>query len=613
MSNLHSLSVGQVLSALILLTGAGPGANAQPAITAAPGSLTFSYRFGASAPGQQYIAISNSGTAQYYTAAVTSGNGWLQVAPGGGGVTPGKIPVVVNTAGVVAAGSYAGNVQIAIAGATNSPVNIPVTLMVSGASPLGTWLTVFPASLAFSFQLGSNQPAAQTVSVGGLASGQSYTASVTAGVNWLQALPGDNGTVSAPVFPNGLAEGSYSGSIAIKAPGTANGPIAIPVLLSVGNPQAGALVTAAGTGVPGYSGDAGAAAGAQMDSVYATAADSAGNVYFADTANHRVRKIDPGGGIATVAGTGMEGSSGLGGPAVAAQLSFPRGVATDSAGNIYISDSGNFRVLRLTPDGNLNAFAGNGSRGYSGDGGPAVNGQMRMPLGLAADDRGNLYIADSWNFRLRKVDASGMITTVAGTGINGYSGDGGPAIGANLGFLEAVAVDDRTYTIYVSDPLNSVVRAIDSAGGQIRTVAGTGVEGFAGDGGAALSAQLHFPRGLAVDASGTLYIADSFNNRVRKVDASGNISTVAGTSAAGFSGDFLPAVNSELNNPYGLATDSLGNLYVSDLLNYRIRECLLGWPSIGGLKPASSGGSRALAAGEGSYKAGFRTGGAVLR
>jgi sugar lactone lactonase YvrE len=512
--------------------------------------------------------------------------------PGASGVTPDTISISVTAAGLVAAGSYSGNIQVALAGAAASPVNLAVTLTVSGNPMAGNLLSVTPSSLAFSYPMGANQPAAQILSLGSAVPGLSYKAVVTAGNTWLQIQSGNSGVAPAStyvsVYASGLAAGTYRGAVRVAAAGAANAPITVPVLLSVGSPQSGALVTVAGTGSPGFSGDAGSAAAAQMDYAYATAVDTSGNIYFADTVNQRIRKIAPGGEVTTVAGTGIEGSSGVGGPGAAAQLSFPRGVATDPAGNVYISDSGNFRVLRLSADGTLTAFAGNGSRGYSGDGGPAVDAQLRMPRGLAADARGNVYIADSWNFRLRKVDSNGVITTVAGTGTNGASGDGGPAVNAGLGFLEAVAVDDRTNTVYISDPLNSVVRTIDLSSGQIRTAAGTGAQGFAGDGGPAIAAQLHFPRGLAVDSLDNLYIADSFNNRLRKVDASGNITTVAGTSASGFSGDFLPALQSPMSSPYGLAVDRLGNVYVSDLLNYMIREGLFGVSSVGSVRPAGS-------------------------
>jgi uncharacterized protein (TIGR03437 family) len=341
-----------------------------------------------------------------------------------------------------------------------------------------------------------------------------------------------------------------------------------PLTLTISAPG-GSIDTLAGTGTPGFSGDGGAGTAAQIDTSYAVAVDSFGNLYVSDTLNHRVRKVGTDGTITTIAGTGQEGFSGDGGLATLSTLSFPRGLATDSAGNLYISDSGNYRVRKLSSDGKLSTFAGNGQDGYSGDGGQAASAQLRMPRGLAADALGNVYIADSWNYRLRRVDRNGVISTIAGTGQNGVSGDGGPAVSANIGFIQSVAVDDGTGTVYISDALNAVVRTIDP-NGNIRTFAGS-TPGFGGDGGDATKAQFNYPRGIAVDPAGSLYIADCFNNRIRRI-ANGTIATVAGTGAPGFSGDSGVASQAQLNCPYGLATDPRGNVFIVDLANYRARK-----------------------------------------
>jgi hypothetical protein len=333
--------------------------------------------------------------------------------------------------------------------------------------------------------------------------------------------------------------------------------------------QSGAIGTIAGNGTYGFSDGGGQAVNAQINTAYAVATDSRGIVYIADTLNHLVRKVGTDGTITTVAGTGQEGFSGDFGPGSSAMIAFPRGLATDSKGNLYIADSGNFCVRRLAPDGTITTFAGTGTDGFSGDGNSATAAQMRMPRGLATDSAGNVYIADSWNYRIRRVDSNGVIQTIAGTGENGYTGDGGKATAAALGFVQAVAVDN-SLNIFVSDALNHVVRRI-SAAGIIQTVAGNGSGGWAGDGGSGTAAQLNYPRGLALDAVGSLYIADSANNRIRQVSASGTIKTVAGTGDAGFGGDFQSASSAKLNYPYGLAAFS-GNLYVGDLRNYRIRQ-----------------------------------------
>jgi sugar lactone lactonase YvrE len=340
--------------------------------------------------------------------------------------------------------------------------------------------------------------------------------------------------------------------------------------------QSGAIATIAGSGNYGFSDGGGQALAAQIDSAYAVAADNQGTVYIADTLNHRIRKIGADGTITTIAGTGQEGFSGDNGPGANAMIAFPRGLATDLRGNLYIADSGNFRVRRLASNGTITTFAGTGIDGFSGDGGPATLAQMRMPRGLATDSAGNVYIADSWSYRVRRVDLNGVIQTIAGTGDNGYSGDGGRATAAALGFIQALAVDS-SLNIYVSDALNHVVRRI-SAAGTIQTVAGNGTGGWAGDGGNATAAQLNYPRGLALDPFGSLYVADSANNRIRQVSTSGTITTAAGTGEAGFGGDSQPALSAKLNYPYGLAGNSSGNFYIGDLRNYRIRQAYLSGP-----------------------------------
>jgi uncharacterized protein (TIGR03437 family) len=239
--------------------------------------------------------------------------------------------------------------------------------------------------------------------------------------------------------------------------------------------------------------------------------DSAGNLYIADTNNHRIRKITPGGAISTVAGNGNPSYSGDGGPATSAQLSNPWSVAVDSAGNLYIADKNIHRIRKVTPGGIISTVAGNGSAGYSGDSGPATSAQLNFPEGVAVDSVGNLYIADTRNSRVRKVTSGGIISTVAGGGAFNL-GDGGPAIGANLG-PAGVAVD-RAGNLYIADTDNQRIRRV-TPGGTISTVAGNGISGYSGDGGPAGSAQLNNPAGVAVDSAGKLYIADSVNNAIR--------------------------------------------------------------------------------------------------
>jgi uncharacterized protein (TIGR03437 family) len=334
-----------------------------------------------------------------------------------------------------------------------------------------------------------------------------------------------------------------------------------------------AITTIAGTGSYGFSGDGGSATAAKIDSVYAVATDDQGNIYFADGWNHRVRKLTPAGTISTVAGTGEQGYSGDGGAAVAAKLSFPRRLALDSQGNLYVADTGNSRVRKVAASGSISTVAGAGDPGFSGDGGPATAAKIFGPRGLAVDSKGVLYIGDGWNFRVRKVAADGTVTTIAGTGAHGSSGDGGPATAAQIGVAQSLAFDSQG-NLFIADTYNHRVRKI-STSGAISTVAGGGGYGSAGDGGAASQSQLGYPKGLALDKQGNLFVADAQNHRIRKVTPSGAISTVAGTGVWGYSGDSASALCAQLNYPYGVAVDPQGALLIADLRNYRMRKARL--------------------------------------
>ena len=329
----------------------------------------------------------------------------------------------------------------------------------------------------------------------------------------------------------------------------------------------GTITTIAGTGERG---DGGPAAEAQLSDPFGVAVDGAGNLYIAERDNQRIRKVDSAGTITTIAGTGVLSFGGDGGPAAEAQLSDPTGVAVDGAGNLYIADLGNQRIRKVDSMGTITTIAGTGVHGSSGDGGPAVAAQLYNPHGVAVDGAGNLYIADRRNQRIRKVDTTGTITTIAGTGEYGFSGDGGPAAEAKIGDPTGVAMDGAG-NLYIANAENQRIRKVDSSG-IITTIAGTGVFGFGGDGGPAVEAQLGSPSGVAVDGAGNLYIADSFNVRIRKVDSSGIITTIAGTGVFGFGGDGGPAVAAQLSFPTGVAVDGAGNLYIADTENRRIRK-----------------------------------------
>ncbi|MFF8366677.1 RICIN domain-containing protein [Rhodococcus erythropolis] len=274
--------------------------------------------------------------------------------------------------------------------------------------------------------------------------------------------------------------------------------------------------------------------------------------------------------ITTVAGTGDAGAAGDDGPAVVARLDRPYGLALDSTGTLYVSDHNNHQVRKVTTDGRIRTVAGTGTPGSGGDQGPAVSAQLDSPREVAVDRAGNLYIADSENHRIRKVTADGQIGTVAGTGTAGFSGDDGLAAAAELNCPYGVAVDS-TGNLYIADTDNHRVRQV-TPDGQIRTIAGTGTPGFSGDGEPAAAAQLNSPYGVAVDGAGDLYITDAENHRVRRVAGDGTISTVAGTGTDGFSGDGGPATSAQLNYPFGLAVDCVGALYIADYVNNRVRK-----------------------------------------
>ncbi len=334
----------------------------------------------------------------------------------------------------------------------------------------------------------------------------------------------------------------------------------------------GIITTVAGTGERGYSGDGGLAVEAGFGYITDVAVDGAGNLYIAEPGNHRVRRVDAATGIiTTVAGTGVQGYAGDGGPAVEAWLNRPASVAVDSAGSLFIGDIENFRVRRVDSSGTITTVAGTGVRGYSGDGGPAVEAQLFVPADVAVDSAGNLYIPSEYGRRVRRVDAAtGTITTIAGTGERGSGGDGGPATMATFRDAQDVAVDDAG-NIYITDREGNRIRRVD-ASGTITTVAGTGGRvGFSGDGGPALEAQLFLPECVAVDAAGNVYIADRFNHRIRRVDTAGTITTFAGT-GNDFSGEGGPAILARLNHPHGVAVDDSGNLYIADTWNHQIHR-----------------------------------------
>jgi len=334
------------------------------------------------------------------------------------------------------------------------------------------------------------------------------------------------------------------------------------------------ISTVAGTGTSGYSGDGGAATSAGLTHLFGLAFDTAGNYYLADGNDGRVRKVNIATGIiTTVAGTGTLGYSGDGGDALLAKLNHPTDIALDDTGNIYVSDDVDHCVRKITIATNIiTTIAGTGTAGYSGDGGASNLAKINHPYGVTVDDSNNIYIPDYYNHCIRKITAStGIITTVAGTPLDsGYSGDGAAATAAEL-FNPTDVAFDASHNMYIADEQNDVIRKVDATTGFISTVAGDGSAGYSGDGGTATDAELFFPYGVSFDSTGNMYIADYVNNRVRMVDLSGNMSTVAGNGTLGYSGDGGLATDAELYYPLKTKSDKHGNLYIADAYNSVVR------------------------------------------
>jgi uncharacterized protein (TIGR03437 family) len=393
-----------------------------------------------------------------------------------------------------------------------------------------------------------------TFAMSGIASGQTYTISTIAG----GALPVNISGTSARLYGPDSVAVDKTGNIFFAEPNEH-------VVLRL-DATTGVLTLVAGDGTVGFSGDNGSATSGQMVYPERVALDSTGNLFIADTQNHRIRKVSNGV-ITTVAGNGVAGFGGDSGPATSAQLMSPSGIAVDSAGNLYIADTGNNRIRKVA-NGVITTVAGNGTAGFGsgGDNGLATSADLNQPQGVGVDGSDNLYIADTANNRVRKV-VNGVITTIAGNGTAGFGsgGDGGPANIADLNQPFGIAVD-TSGSVYIADTSNNRIRKVTN--GVITTVAGNGSGGFSGDNGPATGARLNAPRGPAIDSAGNLYIADEGNSRVRKV-SNGVITTVAGN---GLIGDNGPATSAILGFPGSVAVDSAGNLYVGEGDYGRIRK-----------------------------------------
>jgi sugar lactone lactonase YvrE len=410
--------------------------------------------------------------------------------------------------------------------------------------------------------LGSDGFDYSTSGTGTCAIGASFSAgqTCTLAIGFKPTAPGDR--PGAAVLLD--SHNNTLGSIALD--GLATGPVGVFV--------PGVISTVAGDAYWIYAGDGGQATASNIFLPFGIAVDAAGDLFIADSSNDRIREVNGTTGIiSTIAGNGVAGFSGDGDPATSAEISNPTSVILDPAGNLYFADTGNNAIRRIDAfTGIISTVAGKpGGNGYSGDGAPATAALLYSPNGICLDDSGNLYIADTGNNAIRMVGAaSGIISTVAGTGVASYTGDGGQATSATLNQPWGVAAS-AAGGLYIADQGNNAIRLVTS--GTISTIVGNGTSGFSGDLGPAANAQLNIPSSIAIDVAGNLYVADTGNNRVRKVNAStGEIVTIAGSKSESISGDGGPANLAGIYGPYGLALDGQGSLYIADVFHNRIRK-----------------------------------------
>jgi sugar lactone lactonase YvrE len=327
----------------------------------------------------------------------------------------------------------------------------------------------------------------------------------------------------------------------------------------------------------------------------AVAFDAQGNLYITDAGAHVVRKLATDGTVSVVAGIGVQGFSGDRGTATEARLDSPMGIAVDGNGNLYVSDTHNHRVRKVAAaSGIISTIAGTGNPAFAGDGGPSTRASLSRPTALAVDSAGDVYVADTGNHRIRKIDvATGTIATIAGSGVQGLSGDGGSAVAASLDSPYGIAVDAGG-NLYIADAHNGRIRRADAKTGAIGTVAGTGVLGFGGDGSAGSSARVSLPRGVSVDANGYIYIADTGNQRIRRISPAGVITTIAGDSVEGFGGDGGAPASAALDSPDAIAVSPEGLVTFADAANRRVRQIDAGDQSIQSLPRLSAPASPAL-------------------
>lgn len=366
---------------------------------------------------------------------------------------------------------------------------------------------------------------------------------------------------------------SAGGSIVLSVTVSGTGPFTCQWQHDGTNLPNNVITTVAGNGTGGFLGDGGAATNA-MIAPNGVTLDGLGDLFIADRGNFRVREVNTNGVISTIGGNGTPFYSGDGGAATNAGMYAPVGLAVNGAGNVFVADINERRIREIDTNGIITTFAGGGTN--TADGIIATNALI-FPTDVAVGPLGNLYLTDG--NRIRKVDTNGIITTVAGNSIGGYSGDGGTATNASLAAPQAIAVD-ASGNLLIADTENNCIRKVDT-NGIITTVAGNGGPGFSGDGGIAANAELNVPTGVAADRDGDLFITDYPDNRIREVNTNGIITTVAGNGLAGYSGDGGAATSASLDGPQRISVDETGNLFIADAHNLRIREVhLAGLPHL---------------------------------
>jgi hypothetical protein len=336
------------------------------------------------------------------------------------------------------------------------------------------------------------------------------------------------------------------------------------------------IVTVAGTGIGGYSGDGGPATNAKMNSPFALAFDKDGNFYFSDDSYPRIRKVSPSGIITVLAGVNTSGFSGDGGQAIYAEIRGGGGLCVDKNGNVFLADGSNHRIRKITTDGIIRTIAGTGISGYNGEGIPATDAQLNYPQGVAVDDTGNVYICDRMNFRLRKIDTAGVISTIAGTGVAGFTPDGARADTAAIDENWCI-VRDTVGNIFFTD--KSRIRKITAGSGMLTTVAGNGTNAYSGDGGHATAAAIGTQL-FTIDSVGNLFLAEGGECRIRKVSTDGSISTVTGNGLVGVDAEGVSLSLARVNYPSSVSFSPTGDLYFTDKGGGKVRKITLAWDGV---------------------------------